>query len=331
MLFKLKLIVAFLFQYPFVSALSTAFLGSVFIATPLFLRIARCFFSTSVREYTPEHHQKKDNTPTMGGIVIGLLTCAMVWLSGYMSMHVLLLLLCYLLFACIGAYDDVCKIYAQEGISARSKFCAQVICASIVVGFWFFTFHPDTFCVIPFFNYYLFDWGYVFIPWAVFIIVACSNAVNITDGLDGLATVVVLPGLVVCSFLAFWIEQYDIAYCAVSLSVSLLSFLVFNWYPAQLFMGDVGSLPLGAVWAFITLMLRQELLWPFMGIVCVAEIVSVILQVVWFKTRGKRLFLMAPLHHHFELLEWHGTQITIFFGVISAISCLVVLCLYLCT
>jgi phospho-N-acetylmuramoyl-pentapeptide-transferase len=159
--------------------------------------------------------------------------------------------------------------------------------------------------------------------------VACSNAVNITDGLDGLATVVALPGLLFSSFIAFSFGEYEIAFFASSLCVSLAAFLVFNWYPAQLFMGDVGSLPLGAVWAFILLMLRQELLWPLMGIISLIEIFSVVMQVFWFKRYKRRVFLMTPLHHHFELLGWHETKITICAGIISVMSCLITALLFL--
>ncbi len=328
---KLKFLIDVFYKNPLLMGGLQVFLSSVFLITPLFLRISRYFFSSSVRTDTPNHHQKKDNTPTMAGLCIGAITIGATFWFDFITKYAKLLIVCYLLFASIGVCDDLYKIYTQNGIRARTKFFFQSLSALIVMLWWFFYMHPDTRCSIPFLNVYLFDWGYFFIVWGTFVIVACSNAVNLTDGLDGLATVTIIPGLSLFVFFSYMSDIYDIAFFGVSLIASLLAFLVFNWYPAKFFMGDVGSLPLGAVFGLFALLLRKELLLPLISLVSVSEVCSVILQVMWYKTYKKRLFLMAPLHHHLELSGWHEVRITIVCGLISSISSLFVLFVYLYT
>jgi len=179
--------------------------------------------------------------------------------------------------------------------------------------------------------------GFLFIPWVMFVLIGTSNAVNLTDGLDGLATGSLLPTFGVFSLISYAaghyvIAQYlsipfagtaEVAVIGAAVIGALLGFLWYNMYPAQIFMGDVGSLPLGAVLAFIALVSKQELLLPLAGGLFVVETLSVILQVLYFRYFKKRLFKMAPIHHHFELLGWHESKVTIRFCIISFILAVV--------
>ena len=188
----------------------------------------------------------------------------------------------------------------------------------------------------PFFKHLNPDLGWLFIGWAMFVIVACSNAVNLTDGLDGLASGVLLPNLATFAFLCYAASHFIIAHylhipftanpeitvIGGALIGAVLGFLWFNAHPAQIFMGDVGSLSLGAALALMALMAKQEILLAIAGGIFVIETVSVMLQVLSFRYRGKRIFKMAPIHHHFELQGMHETKITTRFIIISIVLCL---------
>lgn len=246
---------------------------------------------------------------------------------------------CLLLFAIIGFWDDVQKIIAKKGILERYKFSAQIMAAAIVVGLWYWIVQPATTITMPFFKNISIDAGLFFIPWCMFVIIAMSNAVNLTDGLDGLVS-----GPLITNFATFTIIAYlaghfglanylhipfagtaEIAVIGASLIGALIGFLWYNTYPAQMFMGDIGALSLGAGLGFMALMCKQELLLPISGILFLVETVSVIIQVFWVKLFKKRLFKMAPIHHHFELLGWPEPKISVRFGILTAVFCLLAL------
>jgi len=324
------------FHYVSVRAIA-ALLTSLFLSFAFgnqFIAFCQSYFRTKVRDWTPESHQAKNDTPTMGGLFILLvffLSC-LVWCD-LSQIKVWIFFLCMIGFGGIGFLDDWGKIKNKKGISASLKFRLQVFIALLVSSLWYFLVCTDTRMCVPFVKSFNPDLGIFLIPWAAYIMIATSNAVNLTDGLDGLAT-----GPLLCSVASFSIicylaghilfSQYlfipfmhtaELTVIGASLFGSLLGFLWYNTYPAQIFMGDVGSLPLGAGLALMALMTRQELLLLVSGGIFVLETVSVILQVVSFKLRGKRIFKMAPIHHHFELKGWPESRVTIRFWIISLI------------
>lgn len=302
-----------------------------------FIQKSRKFFRSKAREFTPESHRAKDDMPTMGGLfILGAITInALIWCD-LSTMHVWVFLACLLGFGAIGFWDDWCKIMHKKGISARNKFIAQWSVAFAVVIAWVYLCGVKTTITFPFFKNLQPDIGLLFIPWAAFILVSCSNAVNLTDGLDGLAIGSLIPNFITFSLIAYLaghavLADYLLIPFAGSAEIAVLGalligasfgFLWFNAYPAQIFMGDVGSLALGSALALMALMAKQELLLPIAGGLFILETVSVMAQVFVYKRWKKRIFKMAPIHHHFELLGWPEARITTRFGIISIVLCL---------
>lgn len=320
------------------ASLLTALLLS-FIFGSWFIDFLRCF-KAGVREFTPETHQGKGETPTMGGIFMLVITfvTALLWCD-LTHLEVWIFLLCMLGFAAIGFWDDWKKIRYKKGIQESHKFRAQLAMGLLVAILWYWLIMPPTEVCVPFFKNFSPQLGLLLIPWAAFILVGTSNAVNLTDGLDGLAI-----GSLILNFGTFTIICYlagnyafahylhipftqtaEIAIIGATLVGASIGFLWYNTYPAQIFMGDVGSLALGSGLALMALMARQELLLALAGGLFVMETLSVIVQVLSFKYLGRRIFKMAPLHHHFELLGWQEAKITTRFGIISFILCLLAL------
>ncbi len=320
------------------SLLSTLLVSFVF--GNWFISKSKIFFRSKAREYTPETHKQKDNLPTMGGIFILMVVIAnsLLWCD-LRDPQVWIFLFSLVLFGAIGAWDDWGKIRYRRGINARTKFILQVGSALTVVSLWLLIGGGSTTITFPFFKSFNPDLGLLFIPWAVFVIVALSNAVNLTDGLDGLAVGSLIPNFATFGIICYLAGNYNVSQylhipfahtAELSVIASILmgasiGFLWYNTYPAQIFMGDVGSLALGAGLGFMALMAKQELLLPIAGGLFVLETVSVILQVLSFKYLGKRIFKMAPIHHHFELVGWQESKITIRFAIISFILCLLAL------
>ena len=308
--------------------LATYGLSSLSLSLVISLALGKCFLyffgsqtQSKVREFTPATHVHKNNTPTMGGafiLVSSLLTTIAI------SDYTLTTMLAYLtlgLFGAIGLYDDWCKINKTRGISSLKKFTLQTICAALVLSVWVYYAHPDLTLSIPFINPSLWpNIGYFFILWGAFVMVGTSNAVNLTDGLDGLATLSLIPNFILVAIFAAAAGHYElIPFCAAMVG-SLLGFLWYNRKPAQVFMGDIGSLPLGAVLAFLFIMIKKEYVLALSGIVFVMETVSVMLQVLSVKFRNKRIFKMAPFHHHLELCGWSENQIVLFLTSITLTS-----------
>lgn len=299
-----------------------------------FIEKSKRNFSSNVREYTPEGHKLKNNTPTMGGLFIFLICTINIFLWSNLSKFIVwIFLICLFGFGLIGFLDDFNKIKYKKGISSSLKFRLQLLFATIVSAIWYFMTIPDSRICVPFLKNLMPDIGVFLILWAVLIIVSVSNAVNLTDGLDGLAT-----GPLMTSFAAFSIISYlaghksfasylhipfagsaELTIIGAILIGTLLGFLWYNTYPAQIFMGDVGSLMLGAGLGLMALMCRQELLLLICGGIFVAETLSVMIQVFSFKTFGKKIFRMAPIHHHFELLGWSEPKITVRFWIVSMV------------
>ncbi len=322
-------------------SLLTALLLS-FLFGDWFINKSRLFFRSKSREYTPENHRAKDDMPTMGGAFMLAITfiSALLWCN-LSRPEVWIFLLCLLLFGAIGFWDDINKIWYKKGISEKHKFRAQILSALIVVLLWIYTVNPSTSLILPLFKNFRPDLGIFFIFWAIFIIVGTSNAVNLTDGLDGLAIGSLISNFATFSLICYlaghasfaqylnipFADTSEIAIIGTILLGVSLGFLWYNAYPAQIFMGDVGSLALGSGLALMALMCKQEILLSISGALFVVEALSVIVQVFSFKFFGKRIFRMAPIHHHFELLGWQESKITTRFGIISLVLCLVSLML----
>ncbi len=305
-----------------------------------FISKSKLFFRSAVREWTPHTHRHKDNMPTMGGIFIIMVVAinSLLW-SDLLNPNVWIFLLCLLGFGAIGFWDDWYKIKSNKGISATHKFALQWLIAFIVIGLWLLCTSASTTIIFPFFKTVSPDIGLFFIPWAMFILVGSSNAVNLTDGLDGLAIGSLIPNFATFSLICYVAGHYAIAHYlhipfAGSAEITVLGailvgaslgFLWFNTYPAQIFMGDVGSLALGAALALMALMAKQEILLLISGGLFVVEAISVMMQIGSYRYFGKRIFKMAPIHHHFELPGWPESKNTERFGIISLVLCLLAL------
>jgi phospho-N-acetylmuramoyl-pentapeptide-transferase len=343
------------------ASLTAMFLGFVF-GPWLIRRLRELQIGQYIREEGPEGHKKKAGTPTMGGVLIVLSTAVPVLLWADLSNpFVLLALFALLAFAGIGFIDDYAKVSKQRnlGLTAKKKIYFQIF-ISVIVGIallvlatnsaystqfvfpFFKRFHPDlvvhTFLDQSHFSGRL--WPLAFVPFLVAIatvIVGSSNAVNLTDGLDGLAigcTVIAAGALTILTYVSSnyrWATYLDIQYiprvgeltvfCGALVGASL-GFLWYNAHPAEVFMGDVGSLSLGGTLGTIAVIIKQEILLFFVGGIFVVEALSVILQVGSFKLRGKRIFRMAPIHHHFELIGWSESKVIVRFWILALVFAL---------
>ncbi|GAA5194336.1 phospho-N-acetylmuramoyl-pentapeptide-transferase [Ferrimonas gelatinilytica] len=325
-----------------IMALLTALLFCLWSGPRMIRYLQNMQIGQVVRNDGPESHFSKRGTPTMGGVMIlaGIFVSTLLW--GDLTNHYVLVMLFVLgAFGLIGYIDDYRKVIRKDpaGLIARWKYFWQSL-AALVVAVWLYrvTDPAQTVLVVPFFKDVMPQLGLLFVALAYFTIVGSSNAVNLTDGLDGLAivpTVMVAAAFALVAYLSGNVNfsEYlhiphlpgagEMGVVATAMVGAGLGFLWFNTYPAQVFMGDVGSLALGAGLGAMAVLTRQEILLVIMGGIFVVETLSVILQVGSFKTRGKRIFRMAPIHHHFELKGWPEPRVIVRFWIISL--CLVLL------
>ena len=320
----------------------TALLISLLLGPYIINKFSTNNLSEVIRDDGPSSHFSKSGTPTMGGLLIlsSLTITTLLW-ANLENKYILYLIFITLSFGIIGFLDDYKKLKGnKKGMSAREKFILQIITAGILSLIMFNnieTIQEQQF-IIPFFKHIVFDLGLFFIPLTILVIVSTSNAVNLTDGLDGLA---IMPIVLVSG--AFGIFAYlggninfseylIIPYIKDSGEITIfigamvgsgLGFLWFNTYPAQVFMGDVGALALGAAIGLMAVIVRQEVVLVIMGGIFVLEALSVIVQVLSFRYRKKRVFLMAPFHHHFEKKGWAEPKIVVRFWIISFILILI--------
>lgn len=294
-------------------------------------------FGQPIREVGPQSHLKKSGTPTMGGVLILLsITCGVLLWGNLTNKFIWVTLLVTLGFGLIGWLDDYRKLVLKNsnGLPARWKYFWQSLIGLGAVIYLYITssYAAETELVMPFFKYFVIDLGWGYIIFSYFVVVGTSNAVNLTDGLDGLAilpTVLVAAALGVFAYLTgnYVFSHYlyipfitgvgeVTVFCSAIVGAGL-GFLWFNTYPAQIFMGDVGALGLGAALGIIAVIIRQELVLFLMGGIFVVETLSVILQVASFKLTGKRIFKMAPIHHHFELKGWPEPKVIVRFWIIT--------------
>ena len=284
-----------------------------------------------IREDGPTWHMSKQGTPSMGGLMfilaipVAILIAGAEQLGGGSSGHLVVFLFA-LVFGVIGFVDDFQKLRhkANEGLTAAQKFLLQ-LAASIFFTIWlrnigYLT--PNLY--IPFFNVEIALPWVVYMVFAAFVMVGTVNAVNLTDGVDGLATGVTIPVALFYLAVAAWYGRNDVAVLAAALAGGLFAFLVYNFHPAKVFMGDTGSLFLGGMVCGLAFALNIPMAIPVIGLIYVAEVVSDIIQVVYFKkTGGKRFFRMAPLHHHLELGGWSEVKLFCVFSLTTAALCVV--------
>jgi phospho-N-acetylmuramoyl-pentapeptide-transferase len=339
------------------ASLTAMFLAFVF-GPWLIRKLRELQIGQFIREEGPQAHQKKAGTPTMGGVLIVLSTLVptLLW-ADLTNGFVLLAIFSLLSFATIGFIDDYAKVSKQRnlGLTSKKKFLLQIL-VSFIIGTGLLALATrsaySTELVVPFLKKVHPDlvvhsllssphlWPLAFIPFLIFVsivIAGASNAVNLTDGLDGLAigcTVIAAGGLTVLTYVSSnyrWATYLEIGYiprvaeltifCGALVGASL-GFLWYNAHPAEVFMGDVGSLSLGGTLGVIAVVIKQEILLFFIGGIFVIEALSVILQVGSFKLRGKRIFRMAPIHHHFELIGWSESKVIVRFWIIALIFAL---------
>ncbi len=336
-----------LFQYLTLRAILstlTAFLISLIVGPLMIHSLKLNQIGQNVRDDGPQAHLSKAGTPTMGGalILVAITVSTLLW-SDLSNRFVWIVLIVTLLFGIIGWIDDYRKVLLgnSKGLSARKKYLWQSIIALGAALVLVMTAQSPTEnqIIIPFFKQVSLELPlWLFIPLVYFVIVGTSNAVNLTDGLDGLAimpTVLIAGGMAIFAYATgnFNFAKYlnipyvagvgeIIIFCGAIIGAGL-GFLWFNTYPAQVFMGDVGSLALGAALGIVAVVVRQELVLVIMGGVFVMETVSVILQVASFKLTGRRIFRMAPLHHHFELKGWPEPRVIVRFWIITLVLVLI--------
>ena len=282
----------------------------------------------SIREVGPIWHNYKAGTPMMGGLMfifasILVLLCNLPFMEDFSVFYVLILSLC---FGFVGFLDDFAKMKKKqnEGLTSIQKFMLQLAVSALFLYIMYRSGAMSTEMYIPFFHVSIPLHPIVYIFLSMFIMVGCDNAVNITDGVDGLSSSVTLPVMVFFTALAVKQGKYDLALLPASLVGGLVAYLFYNWHPAKVFMGDTGSLFLGGVVCALAFALDMPLILIFVGFVYICETVSVILQVGYFKlTHGKRLFKMAPIHHHFEKCGWKEEKIVIIFSAVSAVMCVI--------
>ena len=324
----------------------TALLISIFLGPIIINFLKSMQFEQFVRDDGPKSHYKKTGTPTMGGLIIlsSLIISTLLW-ADLGNRYIWVVLFVTLGFSIIGFFDDYLKIKFKnsKGLSSIQKILFQSFIAFLAVTYLYYSAEipPETSFIVPFFKDAILPMSpFLFIFIGMFVLVGSSNAVNLTDGLDGLA---ILPSVLIGGALGLiayamgnqLLSDYLylphlplsgelIVFCGALIG-SGIGFLWYNTYPAQIFMGDIGSLALGAILGILAIILRHELVFAIMAGVFVLETLSVAIQVISYKTRGKRVFLMAPIHHHFELKGWPEPKIIVRFWIITLVLILIAL------
>ena len=321
----------------------TALVVSLILGPVVIRKLREYQIGQAIRDVGPKSHLSKAGTPTMGGVLIllSIVVSTLLW-GDLENRFVWVAILVIVFFGAIGWVDDYRKVIEKNsrGLPSRWKYFWQSVFGLIAAAYLFYSAQSpaETQLVVPFLKDVMPQLGIMFIVLTYFVVVGSSNAVNLTDGLDGLAimpTVMVAAALGVCAYLAGNVNFADylhipyvagsgelVVFCAAMVGAGI-GFLWFNTYPAQVFMGDVGSLALGAALGIVAVIVRQEIVLFIMGGIFVAETVSVIVQVASFKLTGRRVFRMAPLHHHYELKGWPEPRVIVRFWIITIILVLI--------
>jgi phospho-N-acetylmuramoyl-pentapeptide-transferase len=324
----------------------TGLILSLYLGPKIIRMLKKNQIDQPIREEGPQTHYSKKGTPTMGGLIIlgSVIIPVLLW-GDIKSTYIILVLFATLFLGAVGFADDYLKVVKKlpKGLIARYKLIGQIFVGIVVGSAIYFlpefsTYNTET--TLPFFKNMNWDFSYLYIPAVIFIITATSNAVNLTDGLDGLATgitIIVMLALAVMSYVSgnvIYADYLNIMYLPGSGELTVyiaaligaaLGFLWFNFYPAQIFMGDTGSLAIGGAFGVMMILIKKELFIPILGGIYFIESISVIIQRVYFKYtkkkygEGKRVFLMAPIHHHFEKLNWAEPKIVVRFYIVTII------------
>ena len=322
----------------------TALLISLIFGPSIIRWLKKLSFGQYIRKEYVESlydlHKHKQGTPTMGGvlIIISIAVATFLW-GDILNIYLLMTLGAFLFLGLVGFADDYIKVVKKRnlGLSARRKFLSQVFLALIIATFVLIYTPIPTTLNVPFLKFFSAEMGLLYLLFVVIVITGSSNAVNLTDGLDGLAIGCTIIASLAYTVLAYITGNFKFAdylnvfylqgagelsvFCAAMAGAGL-GFLWFNSFPATVFMGDTGSLALGGGLGVVAVFIKKELLLFLVGGIFVIEAVSVLLQVIWFKTTKKRLFLMSPIHHHFQLLGWSESKITIRFWIVAIILAL---------
>ncbi|RMF67717.1 MAG: phospho-N-acetylmuramoyl-pentapeptide-transferase [Calditrichaeota bacterium] len=316
----------------------TALAISLFVGPYIIRKLRQHQIGEEIRKDGPKSHLQKAGTPTMGGLIIlaAVVIPTLLW-ARLTNIYVVLILFSTLWMGVVGFVDDYLKTVKKlpKGLVAKYKLLGQLSLGLIIGGVLYFSSQfegVNTLSTVPFFKNYEIDFGIFYIPMVVFVLTATSNAVNLTDGLDGLAIGLVGISALAWAAIAYISGRTDFSdylniiylpgtgeltvYCAALVGAAL-GFLYYNCFPAQVFMGDTGALALGSAVGTLAILLKKELLLPIIGGVFVAESLSVILQVLYYKRTKKRLFKMAPIHHHFELKGWAEPKVVVRFWIIG--------------
>ena len=297
----------------------------VLIAGPFLIPVLRRLrFGQTVRDDGPKSHLIKSGTPTIGGLIfiIPVLLVSLFYSRIYPG--ILPLAFVTIGFGVIGFIDDYIKVVKRrkDGLYARQKMFGLILISTVFTFYVAFATNLGTYIVVPFIGTFHSTW--VFILFTIFVLISVTNAVNLTDGLDGLLSGITLIVMIFFTIVAMTRSEWDyIRVFSATMAGGCLGFLAFNIHPAKVFMGDTGSLALGGAVAAIAIMLKMPFVILVVGAIYVIEALSVIIQVVSFKLRGKRVFKMAPIHHHFELKGWKETKVVAVFWAVTLILCLI--------
>ena len=308
-----------------ISLLLVAFLLTVVMLPKLIKYLHYLKFGQEIRQEGPQSHIHKKGTPTMGGIsfilVIVVALIIAMFLNSENIKYYLLFIYTTVSFAIIGYIDDMLIVVKKknDGLSPRKKLLLQIVFSLIFYILVSLVYDNVNFIEIPIINYQL-NISYLYLLFVIFWQTGFSNAVNLTDGLDGLATSVTIITTSTFALLAYKENNFPVLVFCLAIVGALLGFLLFNKKPAKIFMGDTGSLALGGILAAISIILHKEIVFLFIGLVYILETLSVIIQVAYFKKTGKRIFKMSPLHHHFELTGYGEVKTVYIFVIIAVIS-----------
>ncbi len=304
-------------------SLILSFLVATIIGSPIIKGLYNLKFGQNIRQDGPQSHLKKAGTPTIGGIIFITSTTIVTFIMiRDIKDEAFVALFAFIAFGFIGFLDDIIKIVKRNNLGLRAY--QKMILLLIVSGVLSYYSYVElgTKINVPFINTQ-WDLGVLYIPFVIFYFAATTNAVNLTDGLDGLATSVTILVMTFLSIVSFNLGNYTLTIFSIVLAGSLLGFLRFNAFPARVFMGDTGSLALGGAVATVALLLKIPFIVVIIGAIYVIETLSVIIQVSSFKLTGKRVFKMAPIHHHFEHMGWSETKIVTIFSIITVVVCFI--------
>jgi len=304
-------------------SLILSFLVATIIGSPIIKGLYNLKFGQNIRQDGPQSHLKKAGTPTIGGLIFITSTTIVTFIMiRDIKDEAFVALFAFIAFGFIGFLDDIIKIVKRNNLGLRAY--QKMILLLIVSGVLSYYSYVElgTKINIPFINTQ-WDLGVLYIPFVIFYFAATTNAVNLTDGLDGLATSITILVMTFLSIVSFNLGNYTLTIFSIVLAGSLLGFLRFNAFPARVFMGDTGSLALGGAVATVALLLKIPFIVVIIGAIYVIETLSVIIQVSSFKLTGKRVFKMAPIHHHFENMGWSETKIVTIFSIITVVLCFI--------